>query len=1156
MQIPDLVDLDRAALVRTVGRPTLDRGIGYADSRVLHLEWDAGLFELEGVVAGNGAVYTTRAWFRTGPGGRPALQRGTCSCPMMRNCKHVAAIALAAAGPGDGAGAAPGTAAPVPGWLRALQPALRQVDDAAEGDPLGLALRVQAPPAGFGRGGPPGSGDVQLLARIVRRGRGGRTSGWVDGGVSWDRLDSWYLGSRDHPPDQVRLLRQVKALQQVRTDRYGYGSTSRVLDLGEVGPGLWALLDEADRLGLAVVHDQGDLGPVGRLDDVVVQVEVTAADDGDLVVVPAVRAAVRAASPSPAAAEGVAPTGRTALDGLAAVAVLGSPGHGLVLAPRSEGASQVPRLHLARLAAPLPVGIAPLLLAGAPLRVPARDASRFGAEVWPALRQVVPVTSPDDSFVPPAISGPRLHVDVRFLPGHVAEVRAGWAYQVGDDTTVLPLRDDEPVRLPQDPVEALRWRERHVRGVADPADASGGRGGAGAQAGLRDRVAEQALARRLLDELDRALAAAGLLAPDGRLLPASQLAGLATAGLVAEALPLLQDHPEVVVAVEGTPAAFREVGDRVVIAVGTDGEGRTDWFDLDVTVTADDAEVPLAELLAALAAGQPHLLLDDGRYLSLDKPDLQALGALLEEARALQDPRSPGLRLSSYQADLWAELAALGVVSRQAEAWQRQVEGLLADDPGRDIPVPAGLQADLRPYQRDGFRWLAYLWEHRLGGILADDMGLGKTVQALALACHVRDREPDGPPLLVLAPTSVVPGWAAEAARFAPHLRVVVADRTLAKAGGTIDDLVGDADLVVASYTVARLDADAYGSRPWSAVVLDEAQAVKNHRSKLYGCVRTLEAPTKVAVTGTPMENHLLELWSLLSITAPGMFPDPRRFEATYARPIQRQGDAALLAQLRRRIRPVMTRRTKEQVAADLPPKQEQVLEVELHPTHRRAYDRQLQRERQRILGLLDDLDRNRITVLRSLTTLRQLSLHAGLVDGADGRDVPCRKLDVLVDHLVEVVEGGHRALVFSQFTRFLDLVTARLDAEGVAHCRLDGRTRDRGAVIDRFKQGDAPVFCISLKAGGFGLNLTEADYVFLLDPWWNPAAEAQAVDRTHRIGQTRRVMVYRLIAADTIEQKVLALAQRKAELVRGVLAEGDPFGGTLTGEDIRGLLG
>jgi SNF2 family DNA or RNA helicase len=302
------------------------------------------------------------------------------------------------------------------------------------------------------------------------------------------------------------------------------------------------------------------------------------------------------------------------------------------------------------------------------------------------------------------------------------------------------------------------------------------------------------------------------------------------------------------------------------------------------------------------------------------------------------------------------------------------------------------------------------------------------------------------------------------------------------------------------------------------------------------------------------MENNLMELWSLLSITAPGLFPDPKRFAEQYARPIERGGDRKRLARLRRRIKPLVKRRTKELVAGDLPAKQEQTLDVDLHPRHRKTYDTYLQLERQKILGLLGDFDRNRFTILRSITLLRQLSLHPGLVD--DGNDaVPCAKLGALVEQLGDVVGGGHRALVFSQFTGFLAKVRDRLDHEGIGYCYLDGRTRRREGVLERFKDGTDPVFLISLKAGGFGLNLTEADYCFLLDPWWNPATENQAIDRTHRIGQTRPVMVYRMIARDTIEEKVVALARRKAALFSGVMDDGDLFASSLTAEDIRGLL-
>jgi SNF2 family DNA or RNA helicase len=363
------------------------------------------------------------------------------------------------------------------------------------------------------------------------------------------------------------------------------------------------------------------------------------------------------------------------------------------------------------------------------------------------------------------------------------------------------------------------------------------------------------------------------------------------------------------------------------------------------------------------------------------------------------------------------------------------------------------------------------------------------------------------------------------------------------------------ADVIVTSYTLFRLDFESYRRADWAGLILDEAQFVKNRATAVHRCARDLKAPFKLAVTGTPMENNLMELWALFSIVAPGLFGSAAKFAQEYQRPIERGEDGGeRLARLRRRIRPLMLRRTKDVVAAELPAKSEQVLEVELGPRHRKIYDTFLARERAKLLGLIEDLDRNRFIVFRSLTLLRMLSLDASLVDDAYAT-VPSAKLDALFEQLEDAVAEGHRVLVFSQFTSFLKKVAARMDALTLPYCYLDGSTVRRGAVIERFRSGDAPVFLISLKAGGFGLNLTEADYVFLLDPWWNPATESQAVDRVHRIGQSKNVMVYRMVATGTIEEKVMALGARKAKLFNSVIDDGGVFSAALTAEDIRGLV-
>lgn len=330
---------------------------------------------------------------------------------------------------------------------------------------------------------------------------------------------------------------------------------------------------------------------------------------------------------------------------------------------------------------------------------------------------------------------------------------------------------------------------------------------------------------------------------------------------------------------------------------------------------------------------------------------------------------------------------------------------------------------------------------------------------------------------------------------------------------------------------------------------------MKNRQSATHQLARRLDVPFKLAITGTPMENNVMELWSLLSIVAPGLFPRPPASSSSIrsrssARPTPRS------SQLRRRIRPLMLRRTKELVAKELPPKQEQTLEVELGPRQRKVYDTYLARERQRVLGLIGDFEKNRFAIFRALTVLRQVALDAALVDEAHEK-VPSTKLDLLDELLGDALSEGHRVLVFSQFTRFLGQVRSRLDAAGIEYAYLDGATKKRDEVIDRFRSGDAGVFLISLKAGGFGLNLTEADYCILLDPWWNPATESQAVDRAHRIGQTRSVMVYRLVAKDTIEEKVMALKEAKAALFAAVMSDdGAAATGGITAEDVRELLG
>lgn len=584
-----------------------------------------------------------------------------------------------------------------------------------------------------------------------------------------------------------------------------------------------------------------------------------------------------------------------------------------------------------------------------------------------------------------------------------------------------------------------------------------------------------------------------------------------------------------------------------------ENETEYDWFDLEVDIAVGQEIVPFAELFQSLAEQEQYLLLKSGRYFPLNHPSFDKLRKLLEEAGTIKEKGSQCFRITRFQAGFWDELQSLGIVEKQAQSFKETVEKLFSSAGVTLQDPPPFLQAKLRPYQQEGFSWLVFLRSNRLGGILADDMGLGKTIQTIALISSAKSKDKDKKPFLVMAPTSVVENWDSELERFAPDL-----SRVVLRAGNRSKQFskITKTDVVITSYPLLIRDFDMLKGINFDTIVLDEAQRVKNHQSKVYSLVRRLKTESRIALTGTPLENNLMELWSLCSIVAPGLFPEPKKFTRLYQIPIEKNNDKEILSRLRRRIKPFMLRRQKKVVERELPAKNEQIIKLALNSKHQHLYDLQLQHERKRVLGLLQDggLKEHRFEILRSLMKLRQMCLHPGLLDRKHHK-LPATKIEALQEYIEDLVKEGHKALIFSQFTSFLTFIKAELTKKGLQFLYLDGSTKNRGELVRTFQNGGPPLFLISLKAGGFGLNLTAADYCILLDPWWNPAVEQQAVDRTHRIGQTKPVFVYKLIVKDTIEEKVLALQEKKRKLFQSVMDDGVMFGSMITEEDIKNIF-
>ena len=1158
-------------IISRVGRGAFQRGLDYARKGRVRGIGVAGNGDIISAQSkGSGAhIYQTMVFRKQHDQRSPEAWVGNCSCPVGANCKHVAALLITAR---SLAQEEPDVAAPA-GQVAPWESRLAGLLQLERMPHRRMALEI-IDDTGSMWGNPAGPSMLPLI-------EGKR--GWNRQGASWSQIASGGLDD-EADPEVIGVLRELAGM----AGGYGFYYADDRVSLMTAPARVWEVLRRGVAAGLTLTTAQRHGRPVHLAEGLRGGVHLIREGDGGVVVAPALEI------------DDVEEINRQQVPGIEldlTLMPIGDPVHGFY--------TWMPGRELLLMPIePRPTEALSRLLLGEreTITIPAGDVERFETEHLEALTRALPILSADASIRLP----------------RPTTLRAALAVHV--DADEHHLTTEWSIRYISEDGEV-----RHGHGVGDLAEAAEGRIEDGAAG--RDVEGETRLAREVLNRL------LPLAVQHPAVWHPLDLRGMATARFMTETLPVLRELEAFDVEVDDDVPDYREAADAPVITTSvSDDEDRPDWFSLSVRVHVGEEEIPLVPLMAAVAAGEPEVLLESGTWVSIDRPEIEALARLMEEGRELADPQAQGeLRVSALHAGYYEVLESLGVIERATARWKERVGRLLeraraaeaaaehdavADAGGSagGTPVPEGLRATLRPYQLEGYRWLDFLRQAGLGGVLADDMGLGKTVQVLAVVQRlVEEREkaegqvptdvgtgkdseltdfdalngPEGTgPVLVIAPTSVVGSWVEQAERFCPNLRVRAVTRTAAKREEALERIAEGSDVVVTSYTIARLCEEEFIAQDWAWVVCDEAQFVKNHTSATYKAVRRLRSPSTIAITGTPLENSLMDLWALMSIAAPGLLPDPERFGQVYRKPIDR-GDAEALGRLRRRMRPFLLRRTKEQVAADLPAKTEQVLAVELGAKHRKAYDQRLARERQRILGLLEeDTAQSRFIALKALTTLRQMALDPALVDGDGGNDgsgttaargakgakdkaaatppegqrrsgrrpSPSAKIEVLLEHLGPIVSEGHRALIFSQFTRYLSGVREHLEDAGVRTAYMDGSTPDRQKVIDAFRAGEADVFLISLKAGGFGLTLTEADYVFLLDPWWNPQAEEQAVDRTHRIGQDKPVMVYRLVSADTIEEKVMALKEKKAELfARVVEGTGDVEAG---GEGAGGPAG
>lgn len=572
---------------------------------------------------------------------------------------------------------------------------------------------------------------------------------------------------------------------------------------------------------------------------------------------------------------------------------------------------------------------------------------------------------------------------------------------------------------------------------------------------------------------------------------------------------------------------------------------KNDWFDIEAIVKFGDFEIPFMELREHIINKRREFRLPNGEYAVI--PD-EWFTNYSELFSFIEKQNGSEVKLKKHHLSLVNEMQSGNLAK---VSMSRKLQQLRNFDEIEEYELPVGFKGELRPYQKAGYNWLRFLNQYKFGGCLADDMGLGKTIQTLALLQSIKENE--GGTSLLIMPTSLVYNWVLEAKKFTPKLKIHAYVGTNRNKN---IELFGNYDLILTSYGITRIDKDLFKAFYFNYVILDESQAIKNPSSNIFQSVKELKSSFKLTLTGTPLENSSMDIWSQMTFINPGLLGGQKFFKDEFLNPIEKNQDELKTHKLYTIIKPFILRRHKSQVAKELPPKTENVKFCDMTEEQKKKYEEAKSYYRNQILTHIDEHGngKSQIMLLQGLTKLRQLANHPAMVD--DNYNSDSGKMES-VSHMIEsAVLEGHKILIFSQFVKHLSIIRKHLDRYHIPYAYLDGTTKDRQGQVDLFqKNDDIKIFLISLKAGGTGLNLTAADYVFLLDPWWNPAVESQAIDRAHRIGQTQNVMIYRFITRNTVEEKILKLQSKKKRLAEELIITEEGMMKSLSRDDIENLL-